>query len=193
MKKVLIGLLLCSIALGLGVFAFAQAPANPPAAPMVPAPRMNAGQRQSYPAPCILGAVRVVGLQSLPFLIDRLKLTSDQQTKVTDILTKADNEAKPLIEAQRKAAESFATAVSKPNAAQSEVTTAGQNAMKAESSLLDQKIKSLFALESVLTDEQKKAFTEVLTQKTSFWQQKPAMMAPQQPGQAPMAPPPAPR
>ena len=100
---------------------------------------------------------------------ERLKLTDGDKTKVSDILTKSEEAMKPLIQAQRKAAEECVTALTKPGLQEIEVQTAADLAMKAEAAILTEKIKTLFALRAALSPEQVTELNSMIDQATSIW------------------------
>lgn len=172
MKRLLISLMFIALITAAAVAVVAQE--APPPAPVVPRPAVSPASGMSYPAPCILTAMRLVHPGWIATLNDRLKLTTEQMAKVNSLLSKAEEDSKPLVQAQRAAAEEFVVVLAKPNATEAEITAAAKKTMDAETALISAKAKTLVEIRSLLTEEQKKVFTEMLEQYTSNWRPRPA-------------------
>jgi len=145
-----------------GVASFAEDAAAPSAPPPPPAPSIRAGSMRSMMGPCIAMALRVIGQGGINRIAVRLKLSEAERAKVTDLITKAEETGKPLIDAQRKAAEEFANAMVKEETTEASLTALAEAAMKAETAAVNYKIKVLFALEAILTPQQKTDLLKML-------------------------------
>ena len=168
MKKTLLtlvfSLIFGSFALGL----FAQESTPPMPNPPPPQPPMAARNNIS-PAPCVVSAFRLFNPLMVDVLCSKLNLDAQQKKTVLDLLTKSEEAAKPKIEAQRQAAEKFMTTMGKPDLTEAELLTAGENAMKAESDLLTEKIKAFSSLRKILTDQQKTELAKFIEGYSVMW------------------------
>lgn len=133
------------------------APAQPPR-PVVAPPTM-----------CIVPAMRLVNARMVDTMTDRLQLSEDQQKKITELLTKAERDLTPKVEAQRKAGEEFVTLLARENAGADELAAAAEKASKAETAVVVDKVKTLLALRAMLTAEQNKTLSEMIEQYTMMW------------------------
>lgn len=147
---------ICALVCATGAFGQAAPPAGAP--PM-----------RLEPRPCALMMLRFLRPSMVPSLVKILSLTDDQTSKVTDLLTKADEAAKPKVEDQRKATKDFATALASPDASQAALVTAFEKAMKSETAIAAESVKTLFALRGLLTDQQKADFTKMIESRTDAW------------------------
>lgn len=183
MRKVLSVLLLAAIAAALATVASAQgAPAGTPAPPVATTTVVGGPRMGAMSAPNVLSSLRILQPFMSQMLATRLELTEDQQTKVNDLLTKADKEATPLVEAQNKASQEFIAALGKTATTQAELTALGDKATKSEKAVLDARIKTLFELRAMLTPEQNTKLNEMLAQNTSAWGGRSGVSAPGAPG-----------
>lgn len=151
------------VVIGAGVFADEPAPPTPGAPPgaEVKMPVM--------PAPCIVPTTRILHPRMVDMLSARLNLGEDQKTKISDLLSSADEALTPQIEAQQQAARDFAVAFGKVDTSQADLIAAAEKAMKAETSIVTERIKTLYALRALLTAEQNKTLSDLLEQYTSPW------------------------
>ncbi len=179
MRRPTIALILIAVLIAIAGAALAQAatPASPEKEP--------ARVERVRPAPCILPTLKIISAQMMPMLGARLNMTEDEKTKVLDLLTKLDNDIKPKIENQIKAARDYIAVLTNPNATQAELAAGGDKAMKAESEVLQARISGLFALKALLTPDQNKLLAELLQQSTRPWQEQATP-----PGPPPPPPPP---
>jgi Spy/CpxP family protein refolding chaperone len=140
----------------------------------------------SVPAPSVLTALRVIALGSYPVLESQLKLTDAQKPQVRDLLTKAEEKFKTLIEAQRKAGRAFVEALT-AKIDEARMISLGQAAAKADADLIAEKVRTLNALRALLTDQQNADLNTVLDRAAMMWK-----MGPGSPPRTPAAAPPAP-
>lgn len=139
------------------------------------------------PRLCLLQSMRFLSPVTLPSLGARLSLTDEQKTKINDLLAKADETLKPLVETQRQAAENFAVAMAKPETDQAALLAAADKAMKAEAAIMNERVKTFGELKALLDDKQKAELSKYLEHTRTWWR------ASGSPGQVPMtlpAPPP---
>lgn len=120
------------------------------------------------PKPCAMQSLWMLQ-GGTKLLSERLKLTEDQNTKVAQVMVKADEALKPLIEAQRKAAQDYAVLLIKPDAREADVKIAADAAIKAEGAILAERIKLLYAIRALLTPEQLSQFNSALEMQTRIW------------------------
>jgi len=168
MRKSLLIVAVLSVLSSLTVAALAQtAPPAPPSGPV--------GVRADYvrPVPCILPTLKIISAQMVPMLAARLSLSEADKAKVLDLLTKSDNDIKPKIENQVKAAQDYTTLLANPKASQAELVAAADKAMKAESEVLMVRIQALFTLKALLNEEQNKQLAEYLDQFAKPWRERP--------------------
>lgn len=174
MKRLLVILTLSTLIIAA---ASVMAQDGPPPAPGAPAgmarPSAPGSPNMVVPAPCISSAMRLVHPRMMPTLDEKLALTAEQKGKINDLLMKSEEEGVQLVMAQRKASEDFAVVLAKPNATEAEITAAAKKAMDAETAIITAKAKTMIEIRSALTEEQKKAFTEMLEQYTTMWRVKP--------------------
>ena len=135
--------------------------------PVVPvtAPRPSSPQ----PAPSIGAALRTLQPRMVDMLAERLNLTDDQKKKIADMLIKAEQELAPKIELQRTAAQAFAAALTNTASTEAELTTAADKAMKAETEIVNARIKTLTTLRTQLSPEQNRELANILEQYTTLW------------------------
>lgn len=169
MRTLLVTIALVTVACA----AIAQGAAAPPAPPAGGAPPTGPRGEMLRPVPCIVPTLRLINPQALAMLSARLNLTEDQKTRIGDMLTKADADIKPKLEAQGKSASEYATLLGDPGVAQAKLTAAAEKTMKAESDVLLARVQTLFALKALLTPEQNKQFSEFLSQSTMPWRDGP--------------------
>jgi Spy/CpxP family protein refolding chaperone len=162
--------------------ALAQGPATPPASPAF---------MRLEPRPCALMALRFIRPSMVPSLAKNLNLTDEQTAKITDLLAKADDALKPKIEEQRKATKDFATALTSPDASQAAIVSAFEKAMKSETAIAAESVKTLFALRGLLTDQQKADFNKMVETRTDPWRREGFGVSPGVPA-SPQPPPPPP-
>lgn len=136
-------------------------------------------------APCVLPSFNVLQPRMMDMLSRRLELTDAEKPKVEDLLKKSEEAIIPLVQEQQKAAQAFAAALTGENVTQAELQAAGDRVMKAETAVLNARIKTLFDLRAILTPEQNKQLNEMLSRYTSVWRTGPG--GPGSPG-APGAP-----
>jgi Spy/CpxP family protein refolding chaperone len=136
--------------------------------------------------PSILPTLRLIDAQMAPTLGFVLNLTDDQKTKVLDLLTKSDNDQKPKIEAQAKAAQDYIALLGKSDATQTDLLAAADKVLKAESEIMAVRIGALVALRAILTPEQNKKLSDAVAQPAHRWLPQPG--APPAP---PLTPPPS--
>jgi len=158
--------------------------AEPPAALGAAAPPMRL-----EPRPCTLLALRFIQPQMVPALAKSLSLTDEQKTQVTDLLTKAEAALKPKIEEQRDIAKQFVVAMASSDVSQAALVSALEKAMKAEGSIAAEKIKTLFALRAILTDQQKTELNKIIEQRTESWRREGFAAGVPTPLAPPIAPP----
>lgn len=169
---------------------WAQGPMPPPGNDRPRTAPIIGPQTMMGPVPCVLSALRVLHPRMTPMLAARLSLSDEEKAKVLDLLTKADEALKPKIEAQKKAAEEFVNSLTKDGLDQAALIAAGENAMKAESAILAEKIKTLADLRAILTSRQKIELNKMLEQFSSPWKPRPPAEAqPVMPPAAPSTPP----
>ena len=130
------------------------------------------------PAPCVLMALRGLHPRLVPAIATALELTSEQQTKVTALLTKDEEDSQPAVRAQMNAAEEFVNLLGKADASEPALTRAAKDAEAAEETLLIQKVKTLTSLRALLTVTQNQALSKWLERTSAPWQPRPAMHAP---------------
>jgi hypothetical protein len=196
----LLGLCLASFAEGVTTPGPSVTPAAPPEAPGPPTgpgpgPIITPGHNLVTPAPCVVNALRILSPLRMPMFDERLKLTDEQHTKLQDILTKSEEDLKPLIQTQKKVAEEFVTGLTKPGLRETDLQAAADLAMKAESAILTEKIKALLAVRAALQPDQVTQFNAMLDQVTSVWRPGASTPAPtiqkfpSVPAEAPTTPP----
>lgn len=122
----------------------------------------------SVPAPSVLTALRMISIQSYPVLESQLKLTDAQKPRVRDLLTKAEEKFKTLIEAQRKAGRAFVEALT-AKTDETMLISLGQAAAKADADLIAEKVKTLDALRALLTDQQNMDLNKALDRIGIMW------------------------
>ncbi|MCE5199691.1 MAG: periplasmic heavy metal sensor [Armatimonadota bacterium] len=154
MKKLLLTL---AVLAGLPVVVFGQAP--PPA--------------RVFPAPPVVGVLQVINVNALPMLSGRLGLTSEQEPKVRDLLRQSDEALKPKIAAQRTAAEKFITLLTKQDSSSADIAAAADEASKADSAILSEKIKTFVALRDMLTETQRVELGKLMSDVSIPWRPKP--------------------
>ena len=149
-------------------------------------PGMPPGGMMVMPRPCVLQALRGLQPQMAEMLTRLLSLSDDQKKQVAEVLMKAEEALKSKVEAQRKADEEFLTALVKEDSDKAALTAAGDKAIKAESAVLAEQIKTLLDLRALLSDQQKKDLGRFLEQRGMMWRA--GGMPP--PPRPPIAPPP---
>lgn len=96
-------------------------------------------------------------------LSSRLKLTDEQKSKINDLMSKADAAVKPKIESQKKAVDKYMQLLQKNDVTETELIAAADEAIKAESVIVTEKLKTLQALRALLNDDQKTELNSMLT------------------------------
>ncbi|MGC8862709.1 MAG: Spy/CpxP family protein refolding chaperone [Armatimonadota bacterium] len=129
----------------------------------------NAPAIRLEPRPCALMALRFIRSSLVPRLTRDLGLTDEQATRASELLSKADEKMSPLIEEQRRATEEFARALAKPDSSHAALVAAFEKAMKTETALASELIKTLFALRDLLNDQQKEQFNKLVEMQTRPW------------------------
>lgn len=180
MKRTLLIAALCITAALAQAAMAADAPPPPPMAPPATGAPVNP---QSFPRPCILYAFRFLHPRALDMMVRELNLSDTQKTQVIELIGKLDETSRPLVEAQRKAAEDFAVAMANPSITPQALTAASEKVMKAEQDLMVENIKALYAIKSLLTADQQPQWTRFLEQRT---------MPYRAPAPGPQGPPPPP-
>lgn len=169
-RRVVSVLALVILAVCLSVTCFSQA--APPAAtaePGVSATAITPGSPSSVPSPCVVNALRILSPQRIQMLAERLKLTDDQKTRIAGILNKSEDMQKPLIQTQKVAAEEFVVGLTKAGLHEAELQAVADAAMKAESVILTQRIKTLVALRAALNPDQVTELNTMIDQTTVIW------------------------
>jgi Spy/CpxP family protein refolding chaperone len=158
-----------------GVFAqgaATSAAATPPTAeaqPSTSAPPSVARPRTPRPVPSILPTLRLIHSEMLPTLGFLLTLTDDQKTKALDLLNKSDEESKPKVTAQTKAAADYIALLGKENSTLADLTAAAQKVLAADNDLMADRIKAFVAFKGLLTPEQNKRLAQELEQTARRW------------------------
>jgi Spy/CpxP family protein refolding chaperone len=137
------------------------------------------------PVPSILPTLRLIDSGMLPTLGYLLNLTDDQKTKAQDLLSKTDEELKPKIAAQVKAASDYVALLGNPNSSQADLIAAAQKVLTADSDLMAGRIKAFVAFKALLTPEQNKLLAQELQTTASRWL--PQAQTPAGPAAAPAA------
>lgn len=136
---------------------------TPPAAPPMQGPS-SSKPASVMPLPCPVSSLHIISGRAIRLLTARLDLTDDQKTKVENLLTKADDELKPVIEEQKKANERYTKLLLSNDTSESDLNAAAMEAMKVEPKIMAQKIKTLVALRALLNDDQKTKLNTILGQ-----------------------------
>ncbi|MHB9037327.1 MAG: hypothetical protein ACYC64_11730 [Armatimonadota bacterium] len=102
-------------------------------------------------------------------LASRLQLTDQQKADVDALLKQADVALKPRIDQQRKAGEKYADLLLKNDTQESALLAAAEEAMKTESVIVAEKIKTLTSLRALLNDQQKVNLNSMLAQFSAPW------------------------
>ncbi|MEN6357874.1 MAG: Spy/CpxP family protein refolding chaperone [Armatimonadota bacterium] len=138
---------------------------TPPPAPTMQGPSStSSAQEMVLPAPCLMSSLHVINSNAVPMLSARLNLTDEQKAKVTELFSESEKTLNPAIQEQQKAVDKYTKVLLDNNASESELTSAAVEAMKAESSIVTQKIKTLEGLRALLNDDQKSKLNTVLAQ-----------------------------
>ncbi len=167
LKRVILVALLCVLPVVFAAVVVAEeAAASNVEEPAKPAPVA----RPPSPYPCVSGTMRLLQPHTVSMLAVRLKLTDQQKTEVTNLLTKAQEDMAGKIDTQRKTATGFVLALAKEDVTAAALESAADKAMKAETELFRAKIKTLFAVKSKLTLEQNKELALLLKLYTKAWQ-----------------------
>ena len=172
---------ICALCAPVAVIAADEPAPPPPAAPLPP--MVNVPPRPTPTVTCIVQSLRQIRASQIQTLALRLGLSEEDKAKVLNLLTKTEEDSTPLYEAQRMTAEAYAIALTKETTTQAELLAAAAKAMKAESDVLDSKIKTLYALKAMLKPEQNAALNTLLKQYSMQWLPREMRMAP-----APMVP-----
>jgi len=184
MKKSMLSLILCVLAVALAGTVFAQGappPGPPPGA--VPPPTVR-------PAPCIVPTLRLLNPGMTGMLNARLSLTDAQKTKIADLLAQSDKDYAAKVDMQVKATNDYAQTLIKDGVTEAELTAAAEKAMKAELALVTSRIQLLTELRALLTPDQNKTLTEIIAMYTNPWRPQPkGALAPVPPLNPPPAPP----
>ncbi len=145
------------------------------------------------PRLCLLQSMRFMSPLTWPSLSARLSLTDEQKTKVSDLLAKADETLKALVETQRKTAENFAVAMAKPETDQTALLAAADEVMKAEAAIMTERVKTFGELKALLDDEQKVELGKYLENTKTWWRESgsPGLVPLTLPAPAPPVVPPA--
>lgn len=149
------------------------APAAPPSEPLSAPSIFPRHENILRPVPSILPTLRSIDSEMLPLLVFKLNLTDDQKAKAQGLLAKSDDEQKPKIEAQNKAAQEYIALLGKPDAKQADLLAAAQNVFKAEGEIMAVRIGALIALRAMLTPEQNKKLSDALEQPSRRWLRQP--------------------
>ena len=164
LRRVILVALLCILPVVFAAVVVADETATPDA------------QETTKPAPvartpyaCVSSTMRLLQPHIVPMFVVRLKLTDEQKTEVTNLLTKAQKDTAAKVDTQRKTATDFALALAKADVTAAALESAVDKAMKAETELFRAKIKTLFVLKSKLTQEQNKELALLLKQYTNTW------------------------
>lgn len=162
-----------------GVATAAQsAAASATAAPAVTAPPMPGplGSTRSAvrPVPSILPTLRLIDSGMLPTLGFLLNLTDDQKKKAQDLLAKSDEELKPKIAAQIRAATAYVALLGKPASPQADLVAAAQKVLAADGEVMASRIKAFVAFRGILTPEQNTRLAQELQTTASRWLPQPA-------------------
>lgn len=188
MKRIMLTLsaiMLFVVLAGNGVFAQAAAPGaagTPAIAAVPPAPPIGTRAQTIRPVPSILPTLRLIDAGMLPTLSFLLTLTEDQKAKALDLLTKVDEERKPKVAVQTKAAADYIALLGKDNSSQADLTAAAQKVLSADNDLMGDRIKAYIAFRALLTPDQSKLLAHELEQTAQRWL----------PQSAPTGPPPPP-
>ena len=166
LRRVILVVLLCVLPVACAAVAIAEEAATPDAEKTAkPAPVA----RPPSPYACVSSTMRLLQPHIVPMFVARLKLTDEQKTEVTNLLTKAQKDTAAKVDTQRKTATDFALALAKADVTAAALESAVDKAMKAETELFRAKIKTLFVLKSKLTQEQNKELALLLKQYTNTW------------------------
>lgn len=174
-RHAIILILAISLVLGASAVAFAQGSA--PSATAVPtvtapansAPRPSVRTQGVRPVPSILPTLRLIDAGMLPTLGFLLNMTDDQKAKALDLLNKAEEERKPKVAAQIKAAEEYIALLGRTGSSAGELTAAAQKVMAADNDLMAGRIRTFVAFRALLTPEQNKRLAEELEQSARRW------------------------
>jgi Spy/CpxP family protein refolding chaperone len=126
----------------------------------------------AFPAPCLMSSLHIINQGAMPMLAARLQLTDEQKTSVGEMLKQADAALKPKIDLQRKAGEKYVDLLLKNDSSESALLAAAEEAMKTESVIVAEKIKTLQAVRALLNDQQKASLNSVLAQFSAPWRMK---------------------
>ncbi|MCE5315535.1 MAG: hypothetical protein ABFD49_09570 [Armatimonadota bacterium] len=175
MKKTALFLaLVCMIVIPATALVAQDAPPAPPAdsQPAPVQPRTPGNADMVFPAPCLMSSLHIINQGAVAMLSSRLHLTDDQKTSAGDMLKQADLALKPKIDIQKKAGQKYADLLLKNDTPEPALLAAADEAMKAESVIVAEKIKTLRALRALLNDQQNTELNSMLAQFAAPWQSK---------------------
>jgi Spy/CpxP family protein refolding chaperone len=135
----------------------------PPPPPPAPSQEHSAVLTNVFPAPSPLSTLHIISRSGISMLSSRLKLTDEQKSKINDLMSKADAAVKPKIESQKKAVDKYMQLLQKNDVTETELIAAADEAIKAESVIVTEKLKTLQALRALLNDDQKTELNSMLT------------------------------
>ncbi|MCE5321970.1 Spy/CpxP family protein refolding chaperone [bacterium] len=181
----------CLVIMAVPVLCAQEAP--PPAPTMQGSSSTSNAQEIMLPAPCLISSLHVINSNAVPMLSTQLNLTDEQKTKVTELFSEADKTLKPTIQAQQKAVDKYTKLLLDNSTSESDLTSAAADAMKMESAIVTEKIKTLEGLRALLTDDQKAKLNTMFAQFAAISKMrtiiKPRLMQPGgQPGTSTAAP-----
>jgi len=136
----------------------------------------------SLPAPSLLSAMQVFHSGSVGLLVERLKLTQDQQRSVIRILDKNTESSGPIVARQRALAAGFVDKLLSADPDPVAIAAAAAETMKVEQEIFAKRVATISEIRALLTTEQSAEFNKLLGQMLVPWR-------PPQPPPAPPAPP----
>ncbi len=153
-------------------------------APPPPGPTSTPRRHTVRPVPSILPTLRLIDAGMLPTLGFLLNLTDEQKAKAQELLARSDEEMKPKIAAQVKAATEYIALLGKPDSSQADLIAAAQKVLAADAEVMAGRIRAFVAFRGILTAEQNARLAQELQTTASRWLPQPQAEAASAPSAA---------
>jgi hypothetical protein len=111
---------------------------------------------------CPVAALRIPMPPEVKRLTDELKLTEDQQTKLSDLVQKFQSKWPDMSDASRNTSKALKDEIAKSDTTKAKVAEAAAKAVKAESAMLDAETGFWMDFKALLTADQNKSLGDLL-------------------------------
>lgn len=117
-------------------------------------------------APPIAPALRILDSSTIDLLAKRLELSDDQKIQVQNILKQAEQDIRPLADANWQATQQFVNLLKQKEPDMKALEGASKKIAETDQAILMRKVQSLVSIRTVLTPEQDTILAEIIEQRT---------------------------